>query len=189
MSLSINDIKLGSVIKMQSEPFVITFYQHARTAQRRAFARTKMKSLTTGRTLEKTFNASDTIEEADITRSKANFLYKDSQGYQFMTVDDYEQFFLTEDILGDSGKYLKEGATLDIIYFEDKPVSIELPKKIELKVVEAPPAVKGDSATGTAAMKEATLEGGIKIYVPLFIKEGETIRLNTDTGEYVERVN
>jgi elongation factor P len=189
MSLSINDIKLGSVIKIQGEPFIITFYQHARTAQRRAFARTKMKSLTTGRTLEKTFNASDTIEPADITRRKANFLYKDAQGFQFMTQDDYEQFFLGEDILGDNGKYLKEGMTLDIVYFENNPVSVELPKKIDLKVLEAPPAVKGDSATGTAAMKEATLEGGIKVMVPLFIKEGETIKINTDTGEYVERVN
>ncbi|MFA6428498.1 MAG: elongation factor P [Candidatus Buchananbacteria bacterium] len=189
MSLGINDIKTGSIIKIQNEPFLVTFYQNARTAQRRAFARTKLKSLTTGRTLEKTFNASDAIEFADMNRRKANFLYKDAQGYQFMTVDDYEQFFLTDDVLGDSGKYLKEGATLDIVYFENKPASVELPKKVELKVVEAPPAIKGDSATGTSAMKEATLEGGIKVMVPLFIKEDEMIRVNTDTGEYVERVN
>lgn len=184
---NINDLKkTGTVIVVNNEPYQVIFSQHARTAQRRAFVRTKLKNLVTGQILEKTFNASDKIGKANIEKTKANFLYIEKDDLFFMDNQTYEQFSLKKSCLRDQEKFLKEGTEVVILMFDKKPINVELPKKINLRVIEAPPGIKGDSAT--TPTKTVTLETGAKINVPIFIKTGDTIRINTESGGYVERV-
>jgi elongation factor P len=186
--LEINDLKkIGLIILLNNQPHLVLESQHATTAQRRAFVRTKLKNLVTGETIEKTFNAGDKIEEANVEKVKATYLYSDNQNVYFMNLENYEQFGLSKDILMGKEKFLKEGQEVTVYIFNQKPINVELPKKVDLKVIEAPPGIRGDSATNI--MKQVTLETGLKINVPLFIKEGDIIRINTETGEYVERVS
>jgi len=184
--LSLNDLKLGRVISLNNEPYQVVFYQHIKVARGGAVAKTKLKNLITGATLDKTFSGSDKIDEADLERSKANFLYQNNDSYTFMDNQSYEQFELERETIGLQADFLKEGQTVDTMIYQGKPVSIKLPIKIELKVVESPPGVKGDTAG--SATKMITLETGKQIKAPLFINQDEIIRVNTETGEYVERV-
>ena len=146
----------------------------------------KMKNLLDGKVLEKTIQGNDKMEEADLTRGKAQYLYKEGTEIHFMNNDDYEQFSLDVENVGDAINYLVEGTDVSIIYFEGRPSSVEMPVKVELMVTEAPPGVKGDTA-GTAT-KVITLETGCQVNAPLFIKEGDKVKINTENGEYVERV-
>jgi len=185
--LDINDLKrIGTIIQIEGQPYSVVEAQHARAARGRAFVRTKLKNLITGSTLEKTFNASDRIKEADIEKIKSNFLYRDGEAFVFMENKNYEQFSLSQQILGGQEIFLKDNTEVTLVLFNKQPINIELPKKIELKVVSAPPGVKGNTASG--ASKIATLETGLDILVPLFINEGDIVRINTEKGEYLERV-
>ncbi len=184
--MDINDLKkLGTVIKFEDAPYQVIFSQHSRTGRGRAFVRTKLKNLITRRVLEKTFNASDKIEEADISQSKVNFLYQKGDEFYFMDATSYEQFFLNQKTLSDKIDFLKEGMEVEALVFNKVPVNIRLPKKVTLEVIEAPPGIKGDSATTPS--KIVTLENGAKLTVPIFIKKGDKIIVNTETGEYVSR--
>ncbi|MDD2646787.1 MAG: elongation factor P [Patescibacteria group bacterium] len=185
--MDINELKrVGSIIELEGQPYIVLESQHARTAQRRAFVRTKLKNLISGVTMEKTFNAGDQVKEADVERAKANYLYQDDHNVYLMNMTTYEQLGLNKSILAGKEKYLKDGQEVIIVLFNQNPINIELPKKVELKVVDAPPGVRGDSATNI--MKQITLETGLKVNAPLFIKENDVLRINTETGEYVERV-
>lgn len=185
--LDINDLKkTGVIINYENQPYQIIKSQHTHVARGGASLRAKLKNLITGQTLERVFTSSDKIISADIERSKANFLYAEGNKYYFMDNRSYEQFFLESKILAGQEKFLKEGLTVDVLLFNQSPVNIELPKKIDLKVSEAPPGIKGDSAT--TPTKNITLETGLKIIVPIFIKTGDIIKINTETGEYVGRV-
>lgn len=184
--MNINDLKKqGLVIKIEGTPYVVLKSQHARTAQRRAFVRTTLKNLISGKVIEKTFNASDKVEEANVEKTKANYLYQTGDSFHFMNLQTFEEISLPIEALGNKKDFLKEGIEVTIIYFEGSPVFIELPQKIAYKVVEAPPAIKGDTEGKT--MKMAKLENGLEINVPFFINAGEEIIVNTETGEYVER--
>ncbi|MDD4996318.1 MAG: elongation factor P [Patescibacteria group bacterium] len=185
--MEVNDLKkIGSVIVINNEPYQVIFSQHARTAQRRAFVRTKLRNLSNGQILEKTFNTSDKIEGADVEKSKASFLYAEKDEIFFMDTQTYEQFSFKKSFLEEKEKFLKEGLVVEVLIFNKKPINIDLPKKIDLKVIEAPPGIKGDSATSPT--KIVTLETGAKINVPIFIKNGDVIKINTETGGYVERI-
>ncbi|MGC9049038.1 MAG: elongation factor P [Patescibacteria group bacterium] len=185
--LDINDLKkIGIIVQIDNQPYIVLDSQHARTAQRRAFVRTKLKNLITGVVIDKTFNAGDKIEEAEVEKIEANYLYSDEENIYLMNTISYEQFALAKDLLFGREKYLKEGQEVTVLFFNQKPINIELPKKVELRVIEAPPGIRGDSASNI--MKQVTLETGLKINVPLFIKENDIVRINTETGEYVERV-
>ncbi len=185
--MGISDLKkIGRVIKFNNEPYIIIFSQHSRTARGGAYVRTKLKNLITGQVLEKTFNTSDKIELADIEKSKANYLYAEGNKFFFMDNDTYEQFFLDRSILAEQEKFLKEGTEVKVLIFDKIPVNIELPKKIDLRVIEAPPNIKGDSAT--IPTKTVILETGAKINVPIFIKKDDVIRINIENNKYVERV-
>jgi len=185
--LGINEIKLGTVVNHNGQPYVVISAQHAKMGRGGANLKTKLKNLITGQNLEITYSGGDKAQEADMERSKANFLYEENGNYFFMDNNSYEQFDLDSETLGEQVGFLKEGLTVDVLIFEGKPVSIKLPAKIEFLVKEAPMGVKGDTAT--AASKIAVLETGKEIRVPLFINAGEIIRVNTETEEYVERVN
>jgi elongation factor P len=186
--MDINELKrVGSIIEIDGQPYIVLESQHARTAQRRAFIRTKLRNMISGVTMEKTFNAGDSVKEADVERSKANFLYQDDQNIYLMNMTTYDQVGLNKNIIGGKEKYLKDGQEVTLVLFNQSPINIDLPKKVELKVTDAPPGVRGDSATNI--MKLVTVETGLKINAPLFIKEGDLLRINTETGEYVERAS
>ncbi|MCX6740868.1 MAG: elongation factor P [Candidatus Parcubacteria bacterium] len=186
--MDINELKrVGSIIEIDGQPCIVLESQHARTAQRRAFVRTKLRNMISGVTMEKTFNAGDRVKEADVDRSKANFLYQDDQNIYLMNMTTYDQVALNKSLISGKEKYLKDGQEIVLILFNQNPINVELPKKVELKVTDSPPGVRGDSATNI--MKLVTVETGLKVNAPLFIKEGDLLRVNTETGEYVERAS
>jgi len=184
--LSLSDLKLGNVIAINDEPYQIVAAQHIKVARGGAVVKTKLKNLVSSSTLEKTFNGSDAIEGADMSRRAANFLYRQEEDFFFMDNENFEQFQFSKDDLGSMVDYLIDGQTVDVLTYNDKPVAIVLPTKIVLKVDSAPEGIKGNSAG--AVTKAVTLETGIEIRTPLFIKTGDSVLVNTSTGEYVERV-
>jgi len=183
--LSLSEIKLGKVVKITDEPYVVIRTDHHKMGRGGAVLKTKLRNLITGNILERTFQGNEKVEEADTETKKTNFMYKDEEQAYFMDNGTYEQFSFPLDQLGEKSKFLKDGTDVDTLYFNDKPVAIELPVKINLKVVSAPPGVKGNSAGNVN--KQVELETGAKINAPMFVNEGDIIKVNTDTGEYVER--
>ena len=181
-----NDLKLGVVISWEGQPWVIQYTQHVQMGRGSAVLRTKIKNLIDGRVQEQTFKGGDKIERADLSRSQAQLLYPEGEHFVFMDNKSYEQFFLPADVVGGLARYVKEGSDVDMLSFEGKPVSISLPTKVELKVAETEPGVRGDTAQGSVT-KPAKLETGHTLQVPLFVKPGDVIRVNTETDTYVER--
>jgi len=184
---TLNDIKKGINVLYNGEPYVVMTANFVKMQMRKPVMQTKLKNLLNGKTVETTFHQGDRIEVADMARNKVDYLYNDGQKYFFMSQTDFEQFEIDKETLGDIAGYLREGDKVDALYFNDNPVSISVQPKVELKVVSSPEGVRGDSAQGRVT-KVAEMETGLKINVPLFVKEGDVIRINTDTGEYVERV-
>lgn len=183
--LSLNEIKIGKLIEVANEPFVVIKADHHKMGRGGAVLKTKLKNLVNGNVVEKTFQGNDKADEAITETSKANFLYKTDAEVCFMNNETYEQFGLPIEQIGDKINFLKEGTDVDILYFHNSPVAMKLPIKIAFKVVSAPPGVKGNSAGNVTKIVE--LETGMQINAPMFINEGEIIIVNTDTGEYVER--
>ncbi len=183
---SLNSIRVGSHILVNGEPYQVMTANFVRMQQRKPVMQTKLKHLINGKVLEISFKPGDRVEEADLEKRRADYLYQDPTGVHFMDSANYEQFSLPAESLGKRIQLLKEGTAVEVLYFNGKPVSITLPPKIELRVVSAPPGIKGDTAGNVT--KAVTLETGLVIHAPLFVKEDDVIRINTDTVEYVERV-
>lgn len=183
---STSDVRKGVVIKHQNDLYVVVEFQHINPGKGSAFVRTRMKSLASGKVIEITYKTSETIDIVSVLFQNMQFLYKSGDMYVFMDMNSYEQVEMDSDLVGDDGKYLKEGLDVVVGLYEERPVSIQLPKKIQYKVVEAPPAVRGDSASGNVT-KEIKLDNGLLVHAPIFIKEGEEILVNTETGEYSAR--
>jgi elongation factor P len=185
---SIAQLKVGTAIQVDGHPYVVTQSQFSKQARGGGVMKTTVKSLLTGNSLPMTFQGNDKVEPADITYSKAQYLYHQDKDYFFMNSETYEQFKFTRDDLGDQADFLIDGSEVDIQNFNEKPINVKLPPKVDLEVVEAPPAVKGDTAQGKVT-KSIKLETGLSINAPIFIKQGDVVRINTETGEYCERVN
>jgi len=183
--LSIKDIKPGKKIIIDQQPFSVLSAQHSKIGRMGAVLRTKLKNLETGAMLNKTFQGADKVEEAEVATKKAQYLYNDGDTFYFMDNDTYEQFELNQKIIGTYAQFLKEGIEVSLLYFDGRIINIELPIKMTFEVVEAPPAVKGNTADGGS--KQVTIETGAKITTPLFVKQGDKIKVNTVTGEYAER--
>ncbi len=183
--LSISDIKVGKVISYEGAPYQVVKAEHSKQARSAAVLRVKMKNLISGQVLDNTFQQSDSIEPAHLQNKKANYQYKDEDGLTFMDNETYEQFTLDNDAVGDNVNFVKEGEDVDVMYYEEKPVSISLPPKVVLEVVQSPPGIKGDSASNVT--KKVKVETDYELSVPLFINKGDKVRINTETGEYVER--
>ncbi len=181
-----SDIQKDVVIKFKAGLFMVTEFQHVNPGKGSAFVRTRLKNIETGKVIENTFKAGEAIEIVDIERQKMQYLYRDQSGATFMNMTNFEQVTVPLTKLQNKIDYLKEGQEVSVIVYNENPLTVELPRKITLKVTEAPPGVRGDTASGNVT-KEATLETGARVNVPLFIKEGDAIVINTDTGEYVER--
>jgi elongation factor P len=183
--LSISEIKIGRLLQVNGEPYVVIRADHHKMGRGGAVLKTKLKNLISGSVLERTFQGNDKADEASTETRKANFMYKDDSQAFFMDNVNYEQFEIDLDQIGEKQKYLKEGTDVDVLYFDNRPVSIQLPIKMSFKVVSAPPGVKGNSAGSVT--KQVEIETGELINAPLFINEGDVIKINTDSGEYVER--
>lgn len=185
--LNFNEIKTGRIILLNAEPYVIVKADHHQMGRGGAVLKVKCRNLISGNVLERTFQGAEKAEEATTERKKANFMYKDKDEAFFMDNESYEQFSLALEELGDKVQFLKEGTDVNVLYFNSKPVSLDLPIKMEFKVISAPPGIKGNSAGNVN--KQIEIETGAVISAPMFIEEGDLIRINTETGEYVERVN
>lgn len=183
--LNLTEIKSGKNIVLDNTPFSVLYHEHSKTGRAGSVLRTRIKNLVTGAVLDKTFQGADKVDEADITKTKAQFLYREGDNYAFMDNENYEQFSLPDKVLGEYVNYLIEGTEVTVLNFNGSPINIELPVKVALKVVEAPPGIKGNTvSTGGKVVK---LETGMSLSVPLFIKEGEEVIVNTEKGEYVAR--
>lgn len=185
LMLSISDIKAGKNILWEGAPYVVLTAEHSKTGRAGAVLRTKLKNLLNGAVLEKTFNGSDKADEADMSKSKAQYLYPEQDGFVFMDNTTYDQFTLAKEVIGDAYLYMLEGTEVSVLNFNEIPVNIELPIKVTLTVVEAPPGVKGDTSSG--GDKVVTMETGLKVTTPLFINEGDKLIINTEKGAYVSR--
>lgn len=180
-------IRKGVVIRHNNDLYVVSDFQFVNPGKGSAFYKTKMKGISNGKTIEITYKSGETIDVVDVFRTNMQFLYKNADMYSFMNQETYETVDISEDVVGDDGKYLKEGLITIVSLHDGNPVAIQLPKKVTYKVLVAPPAVKGDTASGNVT-KEVELENGLIVHVPIFIKEGEDILVNTETGDYDSRV-
>ncbi len=187
MAVDTSQFKNGLRIELDGDPFQITYFQHVKPGKGGAFVRTKVKNLLTGRTQDKTFRAGEKVELADVEDKRMQFLYRDGEGLIFMDNETYDQIPMPTETVGDAVKFLQENIEVDVLFWKGRPVNMELPSFIVAEVSQADPGMKGDTASG--ATKPATIETGAVVQVPLFIKEGEKIRVDTRTGAYVERVN
>jgi len=188
MALAYTDLTKGVLFIMDGSPYEVVETNFLRMQQRKAVVQTKIRNLITGKLLDRNFQASDSFEEAEIVKKQAVFIYMNRGEYWFHAKGDPKaRFSLKEDVVGSQGKFLKPNTEVTTVSFDEKVIKVEIPIKMDFKVVEAPPGIKGNTAQG--GTKVVTVEGGAKVNAPLFINEGEVIRINTQTGEYVERVN
>jgi len=191
--LSYNELRPGHIILLDKQPCVVLEYEFLRMQQRKPVSRTKLRNLITGSVRAETFHVTDTVEEADLDYKKIKFLFKkpnrqaNTNEFWFCEINNpANRFELDEEVIGDKVKFIKENSEVDALLFDEKIIGIKIPIKVELKVVDAPPAVKGNTATG--ANKQITLETGLVVNAPIFIEEGESVVINTEKSEYVERV-
>jgi elongation factor P len=172
-------------IEVGGEPYTITYFQHVKPGKGGAFVRTKLKNLRTGRTVEQTFRAGDRVDEADVEDKRMQYLYQDGDSLVFMDTSTYDQLPFSREQLGDAQKFLQENMEVGVLFWRGTPLQVELPNFIESEVTVCDPGLKGDTASG--ATKPATIKTGAVLQVPLFVKEGDRIRVDTRTGEYMER--
>jgi len=183
--ININDIKNGMTVVIDGNIYLILEFLHVKPGKGPAFVRIKLKNLRTGSTIENTFNTNIKFEKAIVEKKPMQYLYGTGESYNFMNMETYEQIDLTKDQLGDDAKFLKEGLDLDVTFYKGEVLGITLPEKIEYEISHTEPGVKGNTATN--ATKEATLENGLTIKVPLFINENDKVVVSTKDGKYDSR--
>ena len=189
----VSDFRNGLRILYEGEPFVVQYFQHVKPGKGNAFTRTKIKSLLSGRTLEPTFKSGDKVGKPDVEERPMQFLYKEESSHIFMDTKTFDQVPLNEDALGDGKSpddainFLKENIDCHVMFYNGRPIGVTLPNAVDLKVIKCDPGVRGDTVSG--AMKPATLESGYTLNVPLFINEGDVLKIDTRSGEYLTRVS
>lgn len=183
---SVNDIKRESVLMFKGEPHLVVEFQHVNPGKGSAFVRTRLKNVKSGKVLENTFKSAESVDFVEMDRKTMQYTYSDGENLNFMDTSSYEEIVVPKERLGEKAGLIKEGQEVDGWFYEGECLSINLPKKVTLEVVEAPPAVKGDSSSGNVT-KEVTLETGYKVRAPIFIKAGDKLILSTEDGSYVER--
>jgi elongation factor P len=184
--ISTAEFRNGAKLELDGEPFVIVEFQHVKPGKGGAFVRTKLKSLKTGNVIDRTYRSGEKLDTPNLEEKNMQYLYSTGDDYFFMDNETYEQLSLTGKQIGDSKSWLKEDMVIKVLYHNGEPLSVEVPMFVELKVVRTDPGVKGDTAAG--GTKPATLETGAIVKVPLYLEEGEVIKVDTRTGEYLERV-
>jgi elongation factor P len=186
MAVDTSQFRNGLKIELDGEPFTMIFFQHVKPGKGGAFVRTKVKNLKTGRVLDRTFRAGERVEEADVDERTMQYVYQEGDNLVFMDTTSFEQIPFTPAQVGDARKFLKENLEVSVVFWRGQPIGLELPSFIEASVTRCDPGMKGDTASG--ATKPATIETGATLQVPLFIKEGDVLRVDTRTGQYVERL-
>jgi elongation factor P len=184
--IDVNELRKGVTFELDNELFKVLDYEHHKPGRGKATIRVKARNLRTGTILEKTFNSGDRVQEARLEYHNVQYLYRDGDLYHFMDLDTYEQPAISADVIGDSAEYLKEGLEVKLTYYQNEPLDIDLPITVDLGVVEAGVAVRGNTAT--AVTKKVTTETGLEVQVPDFVEQGDVIRVDTRTGQYVTRV-
>jgi len=184
--IDVNELRKGVTFTMDGELYKVLEYQHHKPGRGKAVIRTTLRNLRTGATIQHNFTSGDRVEDIRVERRGIQYLYTDGDLYHFMDTETYDQTALSASALGDQIRYLKEGMELVLAAHEGEPLDVELPTTVELEVVEAEMAIAGDRASST--LKKVTLETGLEVQVPLFVKQGNVIRVDTRTGEYVTRV-
>lgn len=184
--LSIAQTKVGMHITFRGEPYRVVYAQHTKIGRGGGILKSKLKNLITGAIIDNTFKDSDRIEEANLMRQAVQFLYRDGDTFYFMDPQTYDQFELSRDLIGDNASLIKDGTTVDVLYYNEKPIGVNLPPKVDLLVTYTESVAAGNTVSNV--MKDATVETGAVIKVPAFVKNGDMIKINTETGEYVERV-
>lgn len=183
--ISSNDFRPGVVVTLDGDLYAIVSSQHVKRGRGSAYVRARVRNLKTGAITERTFNAGERVPHAFLERRDMQYLYHQDDEFIFMDQRSYEQTSLRTDLLGDATKYLKDNTVVTVVYFEDRPIAVELPHSVALVVVETAPGIRGDTASGGS--KPARVETGTVVQVPLFVQEGDTIRVDTRSGEYLER--
>ncbi|MDH4306865.1 MAG: elongation factor P [Acidimicrobiia bacterium] len=183
--ISTNDVRPGMALSLSDGIFTIVKYEHVKPGKGKAFVRMKLKNVETGQVLDKTFRADEDVEQAIIERKEHQFLYKDDLGFHFMDLEDFSQFALSPGDVDDAANYLTDGMTAVLVLYKANPIGVELPASVELEVTYAEPAVRGDTVSG--ATKQVTMETGLTVQVPLFIEQGERLRIATTDGSYLSR--
>jgi len=183
-----NEFRKGlKVLLDNDEPFTIVEFQHVKPGKGGAFVRTRLKSLVTGNVLDRTFKSGDKVEIPDMEDKEMQYMYKEGVNYYFMDVNTYDQLFIEEENLGDATNYLKEGLTINVSFYKGKAIGVDLPDFVDMVVTKTEPGMKGDTAQN--ATKPAELESGYVIQVPLFLEEGDMVKIDTRTGDYITRVS
>jgi elongation factor P len=183
---STNEFKAGLKIMLDGDPYTIVSNEYVKPGKGQGFNRTKVRNLKTGRVVERTFKSGETVEGADVLETEMQFLYADGEYWYFMDPNNFEQIAADTSAVGDAAKWLREQDTVEITLFNGDPLNVEPPKLVELRITQTDPGLRGDTAQG--GTKPATLETGAEIKVPLFIEEGELVRVDTRKGEYIGRV-
>ncbi len=177
-------IKTGAIFKEDNHPWLVERYEHTKTARGGATVKVIARDLLTDQVLEKRYKSTSKVEDADVMRKNAQYLYQDG-GYYFMDPNTFDQFMIRKEVIGGNVKFLQEGELVQLLYFEGKPVSLELPQTMIFEIADTPPGYKGNTVSNV--YKEATLTNGTKVKVPSFAKNGDKIKINTTTGEYVSK--
>jgi elongation factor P len=185
MQVSTSEFKKGLKIQFDGEPYSIVDFQHVKPGKGGAFVRTKLKHMKLGRVIDNTFRAGEKVELVDFDEKRMQYLYKDDR-YHFMDLDTYDQISLSPEEVGEAREFLRENTEVEILFIDQSPVSVELPNFIELQIAKTDPGIRGDTASGGS--KPATLETGAVIQVPLFLNEGDVVKVDTRSGEYLGRV-
>lgn len=183
--ISTNDFRTGVTVEIEGQPWAVVEFQHVKPGKGSAFVRTKLKNMETGAVIERTFRAGEKLPRATLERREVQYLYKSGNDYTFMDTQSFDQMTLTEEQVGDSKKFMLENMNLYLIYHNGRLIGVELPNSVELRVIKADPGLRGDTASGGS--KPVTLETGYVVQAPLFIQEGDVLRIDTRTGLYIER--
>ncbi len=183
---STSEFRKGLKIEINGEPFIIVDFQHVKPGKGGAFVRTTLKSLISGNVIDRTFRSGEKVEKPDLEEKQMQFLYESENEFHFMDSETFEQLFLTQEHLGDARNYLQENVNVTVLFHNGKPIGVEVPIFVELTVTATEPGVRGDTAAGST--KPATLETAMIVQVPLFINEGDVLKIDTRTGKYIERV-
>lgn len=185
--ISTNDVRAGMALNLPDGLFQVVEYQHTKPGKGKAFVKMKLKNLNTGSLAERTFRAGENVQDAKIDRRDFQYLYRDDMGFHFMDGETYEQMAVQEVLVGDAASYLSEGMVVQLPIFEGNPIGIDLPAAVELVVTYAEPGVKGDRVSG--ATKPVTMETDLVVQAPLFVEQGDTLKIDTRSGDYITRVS
>lgn len=185
--ISTNDVRAGMALNLPDGLFQVVEHQHTKPGKGKAFVKMKLRNLDSGGVVERTFRAGENVQDAKIDRRDFQYLYSDDMGFHFMDTETYEQMAVQASLVGDAASFLREGMTVQLPIFESKPIGIDLQAAVELEITYAEPGIKGDRVSG--ATKPVTTETGLVVQAPLFIEQGDVIKVDTRTGDYITRVS